>query len=83
MNMARFRGTVGTASRLGHRDLNVTANGWSGGVSVWLGISEDGKDTATVWLTTGSSHQGGKWLLWSGPIENMDTALVEAGKQHA
>lgn len=81
--MARFRGTLSgnanSVSRLGHQRMYATVNGWTGGVSVTLEI-EDGKDTATVWLTNGSAPNGGRYMIWHGPIENMDAALAQAGK---
>lgn len=39
--MARFRGTVGNTSRLGHRDLMATAHGWRIGGSVFVYANDE------------------------------------------
>lgn len=55
--MARFRGTVrgdrGEASRLGHRNLDVSANGWNVGVRVESAPEDE--DRFYIYATGGSS----------------------------
>lgn len=59
--MARFRGTVqgqrSQASRLGHSELTVAANGWDVGARVDLDPDGD-DDVVTVWITSGSNGNG-------------------------
>jgi hypothetical protein len=75
--MAHFRGTISgdksnsaTVSRLGHKRLYLSANGWDAGVQVDLYINEAGTDCATIWLNGGSNGQGHKVTLYDGPIDN-------------
>ena len=72
--MAHFRGTIqgnrGGASRLGtaKSGLDVTANGWNGGIRVELWV-QDGVDMANVELNGGSGRGSGKSkLIFRGPI---------------
>ena len=63
--MARFRGTVqgnrGTASRLGHRDLTATVNGWDCGVRVTAAAnSGEPGEVFTVAVTGGSNDSTSK-----------------------
>ena len=63
--MARFRGTVqgsrGSASRLGHRDLTATVNGWDCGVRVTAAAnSGEPGEVFTVSVTGGSNGSTSK-----------------------
>ena len=57
--MARFRGTVqgnrGTASRLGHKVLDSSTNGWDCGVTVEADGNLPDADVFRVYLTGGSN----------------------------
>lgn len=61
--MAQFRGTIqgnrGEASRLGTKNsgLDVTCNGWHGGVSVYARYNKKtGKDEFAIYHTAGSGY---------------------------
>ena len=57
--MARFRGTIqggrGEASRLGHKGLRASINGWDVGVRVYASVGDDGEDVICVIATGGSN----------------------------
>ena len=57
--MARFRATIqgnrGMASRLGHKCLDASINGWNLGVKVYAYVNEKGKDEFKVFQTGGSN----------------------------
>ena len=80
--MARFRGTVKgsksnstEATRLGHSYIMSTANGWNGGVDVFL-YDHDGADWARVRLTRGSGHEGHEVVIYEGPVDAATRAQV-------
>lgn len=81
--MARFIGKVvgqrGEASRLGHKSLTGTLDGWGGGVRVYLS-DLNGADWATITLTGGSNNVGDRVVIYEGPL-NADTrkALATGG----
>jgi len=62
--MARFRGTVqggrGEASRLGHRSIKTSTDGWSLGVTVKSSMRTDDEngDSFTIHATGGSNDSG-------------------------
>jgi hypothetical protein len=76
--MAKFLGRVqgrrGAATRLGDRDLTVTAASWEGAIVVELS-ERDGKIWAHVGTTSWHGH-GENQLIYSGPI---DATIVPAG----
>ncbi|MGE0576123.1 MAG: hypothetical protein AB7F22_07675 [Reyranella sp.] len=79
--MAHFRGTVqgirGQASRLGSKasGLEITANGWDGGVTVRL-YERNGKDWARITLTGGSGYSGAQFDIFNGPIDGEARAVL-------
>jgi len=73
--MARFFGTVqggrGKATRLGHADLHVTAQSYSGSIIVNLHQSDqNGNDYCTISVAEGSASGGGH-TLYSGPLKDL------------
>ncbi len=67
--MARFRGTIwgnrGEASRLGTpaSGLDVTCNGWQGGVKVHASVDAEGNDVFQVYATGGSGYGDGSGFI--------------------
>jgi hypothetical protein len=87
--MARFRGTLyghksnsTTVTRLGHRGLTATANGWDGGVTVELS-DQNGRDWCSVFLTQGSGHERDRVLLYAGPMDAATRASIQHAKSMA
>lgn len=77
--MARFRGTVENtyrtnstvASRLGHKALTVTANGWDAGVTVNLTGQKDRPDFVAIAATGGSKGNGASTSLYMGDLDKL------------
>jgi hypothetical protein len=82
--MARFLGSVqgnrGETHRLGSpaSGLTVDANGWRGGVRVYLYVENDGADWAVVTLTDGSGSDGREFELYRGPIDEATRSQLRA-----
>jgi hypothetical protein len=81
--MARFFGTVqggrGKATRLGHKEMYVTAQSYSGSVIVAM-FTENGEDYVSIGLGNGSTG-GSNFSLYSGPVKNLfDDQVTLGGK---
>ena len=72
--MARFRGTVqggrGESSRLGHKILEGSVDGWETGIDARAYIDMDGRDAFIVETTNGSG---------SGPMKAAEVVLHVEG----
>lgn len=64
--MAHFRATIqgarGEASRLGHKEIEASINGWDAGVRVY-GVKGETGDVFTVYATGGSNGNGTRKLV--------------------
>jgi len=78
--MARFKGTLkgtrGEVSRLGHKSLVATVNGWNIGVQVSIEINDQGEDEILIYKTGGSNGYRSTELLLT--INSAESKLRDA-----